>query len=436
MITSLKSSLYNHIFNCENNAIIFNARTLAIAQFEQNEFNEVLEALNKPDGNKRKTELYKFLIKNAFLLPAKTDELKILQRLLNRGRNDKNHLSIVIAPTLGCNFNCAYCFEGTHSRAKMGAMSLETQDKIVDFINDNFKKHIPKTFNVTWFGGEPLLAVPVIQKLSERFIKMCSEYNVRYNAILVSNGYNLRPDIVDSFCKLKIKLIQITIDGPAKIHDQRRILKNGGKTYERIIENIKYAAPRIPIVLRVNVDADNQNVLKDLIDDLKQRSIYDLVSINLGHVTKNQENNSKYANVINKEHFAGIDNTFVQNLKNNKTEKTTLPDLRFHYCGADHKNTFMIGPNGESYACTENFGNESSTIGSINANPKANKKYIKNYLKFDPTKHPKCKNCKLLPLCMGGCAMQRLANNGEPSCDEHKLNIKNTIVSFVQNNLV
>jgi uncharacterized protein len=54
---------------------------------------------------------------------------------------------------------------------------------------------------------------------------------------------------------LGIRVLQITIDGPQKIHDQRRILKNKASgTFEKIVENILHAPAELQIMLRVNVD--------------------------------------------------------------------------------------------------------------------------------------------------------------------------------------
>ena len=45
--------------------------------------------------------------------------------------------------------------------------------------------------------------------------------------------------MADEFVSHSIKIVQITIDGVEEVHNKRRPLKNGGKTFTQIINNIK-----------------------------------------------------------------------------------------------------------------------------------------------------------------------------------------------------
>ena len=45
--------------------------------------------------------------------------------------------------------------------------------------------------------------------------------------------------------------------------------------------------------------------------------------------------------------------------------------------------------------------------------------YILDYMLFDPTLDNGCSQCKLLPVCMGGCSRRRHA--GEETCDVYKM---------------
>ena len=48
-----------------------------------------------------------------------------------------------------------------------------------------------KRFSVSWYGGEPLMALPIIEKLSEAFFRLCEENGVKYTESIVTNGYLL-----------------------------------------------------------------------------------------------------------------------------------------------------------------------------------------------------------------------------------------------------
>lgn len=81
-------------------------------------------------------------------------------------RYNRSHLSLVIAATSNCNFRCVYCYEGSVLRAS--TMSEAIQEAIVKFVESE-APHL-ETFTVTWYGGEPLLALDIIENLSIKFV--------------------------------------------------------------------------------------------------------------------------------------------------------------------------------------------------------------------------------------------------------------------------
>ena len=73
--------------------------------------------------------------------------------------------------TLQCNFACDYCFQGDHGDYNKHAakMSLETAARVgrVDRAASSTRVR-PESFVLTFFGGEPLLNLPVMYYLAER----------------------------------------------------------------------------------------------------------------------------------------------------------------------------------------------------------------------------------------------------------------------------
>ncbi|MDE6303480.1 MAG: radical SAM protein, partial [Paramuribaculum sp.] len=140
-------------------------------------------------------------------------------------RFNPTNLSLTINPTLACNFACPYCFEGTHPST---FMTDEIEDAIVRFVE---KHEQARNLNITWFGGEPLLAFDRIVSLTRKL----QGIGLNYWAGMITNGYLLTRDKLEQFDKLKIRSVQVTIDGNESMHNSRRFLKNGGDTYERIV---------------------------------------------------------------------------------------------------------------------------------------------------------------------------------------------------------
>jgi len=71
-------------------------------------------------------------------------------------------MSLIIAPTTGCNFECPYCFE---PKKNPRSVTKETIDKIIDYVNN--QKEI-ETVSLTWYGGEPLLMEAEIETIHKR----------------------------------------------------------------------------------------------------------------------------------------------------------------------------------------------------------------------------------------------------------------------------
>ena len=71
---------------------------------------------------------------------------------------------LIIMPTQQCNFRCKYCYEDTEFMSK-GEMSEASETSILKYVQKNAIYH--SKLRVSWFGGEPLLALNSIKRLSE-----------------------------------------------------------------------------------------------------------------------------------------------------------------------------------------------------------------------------------------------------------------------------
>jgi uncharacterized protein len=79
-------------------------------------------------------------------------------------------LALTIAVTGECNFKCAYCYEQIENPQ---SMSRETENKIIDYVGRRLERD--GDLSVTWYGGEPLLALGTIGRLSEAFIRLAEK---------------------------------------------------------------------------------------------------------------------------------------------------------------------------------------------------------------------------------------------------------------------
>ena len=117
-----------------------------------------------------------------FLLEDDFDELAYIRYKSNQERFDKRQLGLVITPTMGCNFSCHYCFENKNN----SYLNIETQHRILKLVANNIAGK--ESLHVEWFGGEPLLALPIIENLSSKFILLAKNFGTEYSDYCYTNG--------------------------------------------------------------------------------------------------------------------------------------------------------------------------------------------------------------------------------------------------------
>lgn len=150
---------------------------------------------------------------------------------------------LVIILTNNCNMNCKYCiFSDMYpytSNINDEVISFETAKRAVDYFLILHKKRISRGYKkkpmITFYGGEPLLEVEVIKKITE----YCLNIGINADFYLTTNGILLNSSVIDFFIKNKFR-IMISLDGEEKNHDRNRVFKNGTGTFDLIMKNIEY----------------------------------------------------------------------------------------------------------------------------------------------------------------------------------------------------
>jgi uncharacterized protein len=54
------------------------------------------------------------LVRGSMLIPSELDELELLARRYRLSRHNTDHFALTIVTSLGCNFDCPYCYEAKH----------------------------------------------------------------------------------------------------------------------------------------------------------------------------------------------------------------------------------------------------------------------------------------------------------------------------------
>lgn len=402
-IVKVKKSDYNYFVNMKDEYILFNTRTLSLVVLNEEEFSKYKQICG---GKEYSDAFYNELYKAGFLIDNDLNEKEVLKYRLQKSRYSKEEMSLTIAPTMGCNFSCVYCYQRQGEEKNSGLMEERIQDAIINFVK--VKLSGCKRLTVLWYGGEPLLGFEIIQKLSYKLMDICEKMNVKYEASIITNGYLLDRFSPYEFQKMKINDMQITLDGGKEAHDKRRMLKSKGGTFDRIIENIQKYNKFLNISVRINVDKENEKGIYQLINEFESRKI-DKVSLYVAPVTNSENPNDP--NCFKCQEFAGIFKKFEKRVENSGMKGSRKEIIGCsHYCDADFENAYVIDNIGDIYKCWSDIGNQTWCVGNILNEKQKNPHVYYTYMTYDPTEDNECTECKMLPLCMGGCPHYRVHN--------------------------
>jgi uncharacterized protein len=186
------------------------------------------------------SEVLAFLSRHGFVVSEEVDELALAVEKYDRTITDKTTLSLVIAPSMQCNMRCYYCYEGDKFDAVDAGLQVQDVEALIAFVRSRLAEN--GKLGVTWFGGEPLMALDFVLAASRRLQTLCKAANAAYAFRMVSNGYLLDAGSAARLACHGITSVQVTFDGSQKSHDLVRRSKvgrgPGQPSFERIIANI------------------------------------------------------------------------------------------------------------------------------------------------------------------------------------------------------
>lgn len=355
---------------------------------EKNIINSLLDDINKGSYDLKEIEYMKKFIENGVIIKDDLEELDLIEFAINKRKFGNDTLTLVIQPTLNCNFRCVYCYE----KHKNLAMDDETEVSILKYIKKNVKSY--KKIFIGWFGGEPLLEKDRIINLTRKIKAICEEHSVEYSASMTTNGYLFTEEFINQIEDLAINKVQITIDGPKEYHDIKRPLINGQGTYERIIENIlKLTQKNVLINLRINIDKENVEHIEALFDEIPIESREKII-IYISNLFQSKENFKTFDIYLK---------AIEKGFKFNNTANS------FIHCEVCKSHGITIEPNGKVVPCS--MASESGyQYGNVNSNGNLILQDQNLYYKIkntSPLKNNKCRTCKKLPICAGGCSLAR-----------------------------
>lgn len=408
----MKISRFNIFFEYRGRKYISNTLSKSVIMLDDYSY----KVLSSKD-NSRLSDLHSSfdsLKENGIIVDDSLDELGALRIAYQNSKNSTKEMEFVVAPTMDCNFECSYCFE----TKRKGIMAKEIQSKVIEFIKTMVNQKKPEKIRFVWFGGEPLLYPKVVIDMSKTINEFLQGKHIELDMIVITNGFCLNRKILEDLVDNGINHFQITIDGCKDIHDQRRMLKGGGGTYERIIKNLQFFdGIKATVTIRVNIDKENIGqfgIVQSEIERIGNKNIAcHPALVEPAEIHDNDRKNLCYRNDAHE---------FYNNADiYNHYSKLDVDDIGIQlcYCGAEHKYSYAIDELGNIYKCWNNMGFDKEVISTV-YNPKdINENIASLYLGRDPFTEDDCKDCAYIPICGGGCIEQKKIN-GQNSCAAYR----------------
>jgi uncharacterized protein len=390
------------------------------------------------------------LTEHGFVVPDRAVERQQLEQFFRDVRESKEQLRITVLTTLQCNFACDYCIQGDHGDYNKTAtkMSLETAARVADWTESRLDAITPENLSITFFGGEPLLNMPVIYYLAERLWSACQARGVRMLINVITNGLLLTPEMVDRLNAFGLNGVKITLDGDQHTHDRMRPLRGGQGTFDKIIGNIRKIAGKTKIQIGGNFDESSVDSYPALLEFLREQDFADqLLRVSFKPIIAppkpqapkgmipltvvGAQNNgiggacmtsagsgaSKPKSGCDNCDFASEKMSFLRE-ETKKAGFATSDGVHMGPCEIHKDNAHTIGTDGGIFACPGFAADATQATGHIDGRvDPGRQRAASRFAKIAAWKG--CNDCAFIPVCAGGCstaAHAELGDMNEPNC--------------------
>ncbi len=372
--------------------------------------NEFLNGRTPTTESDKKTINY--LYDNYFIVENNAEDELLLKKCL--GRIPPPAISnVYIVVTENCNFNCKYCFisDIVQKNLPSNIMTDDTAKKTVALLQRTYERQkgdYDKT--ITFYGGEPLLNIRVIQYFMEEInsVKSSGIYwpsDVKY--ALITNGSLITDEVLNILKQYNIALtISYDIDNIAQ---SNRVIKTKGNSFVSVRDKIELCRKRNhPFGLSITVSEKIIENREFVINEIKRINPVS-VAFNLLIPNKIVAPPSSYyeeASDFMIEAFKELRKIGIfEDRVMRKVRSFEAGNLFLYDCCASGSNQFVINPSGEIGICQGYLNNNKFFSNNVS---EANFDYRKNenfqyWRNRTPLRMEQCSDCECIGICGGGC---------------------------------
>lgn len=350
------------------------------------------------------------LVEHGILVSEGEDEYASWRTAMLAVRNDEAHIfTLHFEPTLQCQLVCSYCLEhgidrGRPMEEEILARSLAWFEEYCE-VNPSVD-----TLRFKLFGGEPLLCKKIIARAVPAYHMLCERLGIAFSLEMTTNGVLLDKDTAKLLSEHNWHRVQITLDGPADIHDVRRVGKAGKPTFERILGNVRMllAGGYLPAVdIRMTLDAGTAASLPRLLEVLAGLGDQSHIRLSLGITTPT------FSSPTGRMEDNELADVALTTWKYAQELGFEVPDefVAGPVCVAVAKHSAVLQPNGALQKCFCTSGRSEFDFAHVGILPVG---YTRDqrFEQWRRTDQCIAEQCPYLPVCGGGCVYEAMVEHG------------------------
>ncbi len=319
-----------------------------------------------------------------------------------------------------CNLACAYCFASQGDfRGRRELMSEEVGRKAIDFLIENSGAR--RNLEVDFFGGEPLLNLPLVKSLVDYAKKREEAFGKKFRFTITTNAVLLDEETQD-YLNETMDNVVLSIDGSESTNDALRRTWTDEGSYQLILPNIQSF---------VKKRGERSHFIRGTFTRYQPRFVREILHLhemglkNLSMEPVVGESSEGYS--LTEEHLPLLLEEYEKLAKDMAGRRNDRDRYHFFHfemdlergpcatkrtrgCGAGSEYV-AVTPSGELYPCHQFVGQEDFLLGTLNEGI-ANRELRKTFSQLSLFSKPACQSCWAKYYCSGGCHAHAQHENG------------------------
>ncbi|MCL4207989.1 MAG: radical SAM protein [Pirellulaceae bacterium] len=390
-------SRYNLHLTYRNEQFIYNTRTGAVVHVTDP---QVLPFLSSPC---EESPYFSDARRLGLVIPGGHDELAELRLKNAIQRFAPTDLHLTIFPTLACNMRCVYCYE-----VRRGVtMSDATASCVIRFAERLLQSNRFRRLTVTWMGGEPTLCRDLIDRISSDLTAAAAAHSADYSASLITNGLELSEITTARLEDWRVSSMQVTLDGLAPSHDRLRPTATGAPTFARILAALEALVESgfKGLTIRSNLTKDTIESVDEFVATMAPFLRRYEIPLNIVPADNDTGIHPELeCSFIDELDFHSRSRHIAEVMIRHNAFFASAPRPHGVACQACRMHAYVISPEGYLLKCNHDINcSAERAVGHV-AEDQIEFSRLWSYLGEDVFADPECRECQLLPICMGSCA--------------------------------